>query len=483
MSTKKKGTASQLERAASRTNGDYLRRSLDWVLAERIFADVEVHGNVSWTAVGLVRLAIFWVWSNESALTAAAEESIRSVRLIFGSVAVRSYQALVGALKRYTVVLLPLLWGRLQQLMQQCDPQTWRVGKWLALAVDGSRVGVPRTVENELRFCKPRKQRGSKKKRKKYRRRWAKARRRAERIRRKSHYNPQPVAPQMWLTLIWHIGQRLPWCWEIGPSYSSEREHVLRAISKHEFPENTLFCGDAGFVGYEFWNIIQGRGHHFLMRVGGNVRLLKQLGYVRERNGIVYSWPNNAMKKKQPPLVLRLLKFNTGRGEVYLATNVLDEKELSADQAAQIYRRRWGVELQFRAYKQTYQRTKLRCRRPDNNEVELHWSLLGLWIAQLLAFKEQTKAAVPQEGTSIATTLRVLRTIIRDESKVPVRGQSLNQQLADAVTDQYERRGKKQSRSYPRRKEEPFAGPPKIEPSTAAQRLQAKTLKRFEQAA
>ena len=38
-------------------------------------------------------------------------------------------------------------------------------------------------------------------------------------------------------------------------------------LKTDEFPENTLFCGDAGFVGYEFWNAIRKNEHHFLMRV------------------------------------------------------------------------------------------------------------------------------------------------------------------------------------------------------------------------
>jgi hypothetical protein len=26
----------------------------------------------------------------------------------------------------------------------------------------------------------------------------------------------------MWLTLIWHIGQQVPWCWKTGPSGTAE---------------------------------------------------------------------------------------------------------------------------------------------------------------------------------------------------------------------------------------------------------------------
>jgi hypothetical protein len=321
-------------------------------------------------------------------------------------------------------------------------------------------------LANEQRFCKPRSKGRKNRKKAKKRGRHANRKQCAAKGCPKSHYDPQSVGPQIWLTLLWHIGQRMPWCWEVGPSYSSEREHLLQMLWKHEFQEYTLFCGDAGFVGYDFWRAIHDRGNHFLVRVGGNVRLLKKLGCVRERNGIVDCWPDAVMKKKQPPLILRLLQLKTSRGDVYLVTNVLSEEDLTLAQASEIYRRRWGVELQFRAFKQTYQRTKLRSRTPECAEVELHWSLVGLWIVQLLAFKEQTPTAEPREQTSIARVLRIVRSIIKDESTVPPRGKSLQKQLAGAVTDNYERHSKKKSRNYPRRKEEPSAGRPKIRLAT-----------------
>ena len=328
------------------------------------------------------------------------------------------------------IELLPVLWLRLQSLMADCDDGSWRIGLWLALAVDGSRVGTPRTWKNELRFCKPAVKRGKKKgKKAKKRSRCANQKRRAA-ARRKSHHNPHPESPQMWLTLIWHIGMRLPWCWKIGPSYSSERDHLLEMLAEQKFPEFTLFCADAGFVGYDFWQGIADRDHHFLIRVGSNVRLLKQLGYVRERNGIVYSWPNAAMKKEQLPLVMRLLHFHDGHGDVYLVTNVLSEKELTDGQASTIYRQRWGVELQFRSFKQTFGRSKLRSRTPDCAEIELHWSLLGLWMLQLLAFKKQTAAGEPADHTSIAAVLRIIRWMMHNESRIPSRGESLPRRLA-----------------------------------------------------
>ena len=84
----------------------------------------------------------------------------------------------------------------------------------------------------------------------------------------------------------------------------------------------------------------------------------------RQKCDIIYCWPDEVMRKKQPPLVLRLLRFHDGRGAVYLVTNILDDHELTAEQASLIYRGRWGVELQFRSLKQTSGRSQLRARTP-----------------------------------------------------------------------------------------------------------------------
>jgi hypothetical protein len=275
---------------------------------------------------------------------------------------------------------------------------------------------------------------------------------------------------------VWHLGLRLPWCWMLGPSYSSERGHLETVLTERRFPKFTLFCGDAGFVGYDFWWSILDHGHSFLMRVGGNVRLLKGLGVVRQRGDIVYCWPEKAMRKTQPPLVLRLLCFHDGRGEVYLVTNILDDKELTNKQASLIYRGRWGIELQFRSLKQTYGRSKLRARTPEIAEIELHWSLLGLTLLQLLAMKEQTRAGEPADKTSIAAVLRIIRSMIADPSETRPPSASLPNRMRNATTDSYQRHSKKQSRNYPRRKEEPCTGAPIILMATEEQRERARNI-------
>jgi len=104
-------------------------------------------------------------------------------------------------------------------------------------------------------------------------------------------------------------------------------------------------------------------------------------------------------------------------------------------------------------------------------------------MVQLLALKEQTKAREPVEKTSIAAVLRVVRQMMQRDTDVSDRNESFQKQLAEATTDTYERKSKKKSRNYPRRKEEPAPRKPKIETATKKQKQQLKQLENMANAA
>ena len=436
-------------------NGKTLRAAVAWIVEEGIFEHLKLHGNTKWLVGDLVVLAVLWVWSDHACLTGAFAEAHRLSIKMLGRAAAGTYQGLTGALVTWTGQILPLLWNRLHGLMEQCGKQHWRVGLWLALAVDGSRVSTPRSEANEKAFC-AKNYGGSK---------TAKCRRKKKKNknrRRRKKGKPQPVKPQMWITLLWHMGMRLPWSWKSGPSDSSERDHFRQMLREQHFPENTLFCGDAGFIGYDLWKTILDTGHSFLIRVGANVTLLRKLGYVRERAGLVYFWPDTAAKKKQPPLVLRLLHFQLGRCQIYLVTNVLNQERLSDAQATRLYQLRWGIELQFRTLKQTFGRRKLRSKTPERAKVELDWSLIGLWMIQLLAVKEQIKIGEPPGQSSASLAIRVIRQMFLGWSDLPAEGEDMFSQLQAATIDTYQRKGSKQARYRPNYKDKPSAGKPKI---------------------
>jgi hypothetical protein len=436
-------------------NGETLRAAVAWAVDRRIFAPLKVHGNTTWHVVDLILLTVVWVWSNDSTLTGAFVEAQRWSLDVLGRAAVATYQGLLKALVTWTASWLPLLWEHLHRLMEAHGGTHWRVGRWLALAVDGSRVSVARTQENEKAFCAPHFGKG---KTARYRKK-----KQGPRRRRKAP-KPQPVKPQIWVTLLWHLGLQMPWSWKTGPSYAAERDHFRELLQEQSFPENTLFCGDAGFTGYELWKALSDAGHAFLIRVGANVTLLRKLGYLREGPGTVYCWPNAAARRGQPPLVLRLLHLRVGPCTMHLVTNVLDPEALTDADAVRLYQLRWGVELQFRTVKQTFGRRKLRSRTPARAYVELDWSLVGLWLIQLFAVKEQLEIGEIPEHCSVALAIQVVRETFRRWWERPDQGFATK--LQAAIKDTYTRHGSKKARYCPAYKDKPSAGAPVVRTAT-----------------
>jgi len=258
-----------------------------------------------------------------------------------------TYEGFIAALVRQSVGLLTLLLA------------AWRaaVGKsatmngWTLIGVDGTKINMPRTVVNESAFgCagKP----GS--------------------------------GPQMLLTMLVHLNTWLPWNWRRGPGTDSERAHLKEMIPS--LPPDAMLLADALYTSYELLRELTLKPCAFIIRAGGNVKLLKHLDMrARELDDTVYLWPLDQQKKDQPPLVLRLIKITDQRGRTWnLLTNVTDPSRLSDQDAAAMYKKRWGIEVLHRSLKQTLGRGVLRSRCPRHAKVELDWNVASLGMLAMI---------------------------------------------------------------------------------------------------
>jgi hypothetical protein len=260
----------------------------------------------------------------------------------------------------------------------------------------------------------------------------------------------------------------------------------MELLEEGEFPENTLFCGDAGFVGYPLWSRMLVHGHHFLVRVGANVSLLRERNCSLRKNGQVLCWPQAARASGQPPLRLRLAQVKLGKTRIWMLTSVLDRRTLSLAQMVEFYELRWGIEVEFRGLKQTLDRARLRCRNDRRLLAELNWSILAMAVAELFALKEQLRRrrVIPAESLtgdprqrSLARTLRALRFSLNHLTSVPERGRDLQTRLRQAVTDDYVRRSSKRARYRPANPDKKPLGDPTIRQLTADEREELKAIK------
>jgi len=455
-----------------RSNAHDLHKALHWLMAGVCMSGIVFRLECTWTPTTLAFAALLWSWSDEKTLIERFAIARKIIIQCYGQQAqpAGSYQAFIKILCKWTEPLRQAISAAFRQRMRRLLAAVWTVEHWVVFAVDGSRVDVPRTVKNEQRYSP--KSKLSREAQKRRRQRRQRRQQRAAQAARQQKAN----TPAIWLTMLWHVGSGLPWDWRTGPSDSSERDHLQQMLAS--LPEGSLLTKDAGFVGYDLWQTILQAGHQLLARVGRNVKLLKDLGYVRHRHGLVYLWPDHAAKKRLPPLVLRLTVVRDKKGRpMYLVTSVMDQRRLSDRQIAAIYRKRWGIEVYYRHCKQTFERGKLRSHNPDNAMLELHWALLGMWAMGLHSHVRLVGQGVLPERISFAGIWRAYRRPMREYKSPPDPGESMLELIDRAIIDCYQRRNKA-SRGYPQKKQHRPPGPPVIRKATRAQIQQAVQLKR-----
>jgi len=440
------------------------REVLEWfAIKGELFSKNQFQGNIKWTPEHLVAEALIWSWQEAKNVTDAFTQTLEVCHELSMNVAM-TYTSFMNALDTYADIFSSHLRERHQELAEEVAGRFWRHYGWVLMGFDGSRATTPRTVSNEKAFCAPN---YGKSNSAKYRKRKTKGMRRKQNTKNK----PQPQTPQTWITMMWHMSLRLPWTWRLGPSNSSERGHVMEMLEEEKFPENTLFCGAAGCVGYPLWNGIINVGRDFLIRVGANVKLLSEIADIKKcGGGIVLCWPKDTMNSGAKPLRLRLVQVKIGKTKMWLLTSVLDPKTLSRKKMVEIYKMRWGIEIEFRGLKQTIDKHKLRCRNSDRVLVELDWSIRAMAVAELIALREQ----IPQEqepdtddvydpkDRSLANTIRALRQCMRNLNKYPQPSNGLLLQLTQAIVQKYDNHTDKKARYRPKNPDKKPLGDPDV---------------------
>ena len=457
-----------------RLNRIVLLEVLRWFVPEgELFSQDAFHGNINWMPEQLVMQALIWSAQETKFVTDAFVHTQEACEELGMQQVAQSYTSMMNALSRYAHVFAPVLRQRFQALAEEVGGRYFATDDWVLIGFDGSRTTAPRSVSNEQAFCAPNYGQGQRAK-------YGKKKSKGMRRQRNRDNPPHPQAPQAWITMLWHMSLRLPWTWRLGPSHSSERDHVKAILAEEEFPENTLFCGDAGFTGYPLWSQILSQGHHFLVRVGGNVSLLSEHADIKKLGGgIVLCWPKGQMNSGQPPLRLRLVQVKVGKTAMWLLTSVLDRRRLGRKQLVRYYKMRWGIEVEFRGLKQTIDKQALRCRNAKRLLVELDWSVRMMAVAELLALREQISAATSREqglalydpqDRSLAKTMRSLRKCMRNLHQYSSTNEGLLQDLSRALVQRYQNRTDKRARYRPKNPDKRPLGEPHIHKLTALER-------------
>jgi hypothetical protein len=287
----------------------------------------------------------------------------------------KTYNGLVKAQLRQADTVLPLVKADLRVKAIKALMRVEQTCGWTLLAVDGSKAELPRTRSNEFHFG----------------------------------IADNGKCPQAFITAIVEVHTKLLCNWCIDRGNASEMLHLVEMAK--ELPPNSLLLADGNFVGHGIWRALSMHNREFLIRVGGNVSLIRKLwpeADIKWKGNIVYAWPKE-LQRKVPPLRLRLIVLGKGSSQIYLLTNVLEQSRLSNKAAGKIYRLRWGAEIFYRGFKRTLGFYKLKSKTGRRSWVELEWALVACCIMTLMGITAVSRRRRDPRRVSHAELLEVLR--------------------------------------------------------------------------
>lgn len=295
-------------------------------------------------------------------------------------------------------------------------------------------------------------------------------------------------APMLGITALVSLRTGVLWSWRTGTAKVGERQHLLdltEDLPRSPLAPVLLVC-DAGSVGYELIRTLLGQGRSFLIRLSSQAQLYSDTGIevARFHEGVFWYWTDKAEKGAKPPLRVRVIRVagRKRKSDVWLVTDVLDARRLSAASAGQLYRMRWESECFFKTYKRVVKSVCLVSATTAMVAREAEGSLLAcqLLLAQgALALKAGgPRAGRDGDKCSAAGVLREIRREFRACTE-PLPKTSFRARLQGAGRDRRPRASAKVRKEHPRRKAHTMPKPPRLKVLSAEQRqrIEAMSLK------
>lgn len=134
------------------------------------------------------------------------------------------------------------------------------------------------------------------------------------------------------------------------PNPNQNDKTVARDLTQ-QLPAQSLILGDMGFFGYAWFDWMTDNNFYWLSRVREKTSFEVQHTLYEDENlfdGIVWLGKHRADRASH---AVRLVTFTLGQTQFRYITNVLDPMVLSVQAIAELYARRWDIELAFKLIK------------------------------------------------------------------------------------------------------------------------------------
>jgi len=211
-------------------------------------------------------------------------------------------------------------------------------------------------------------------------------------------------------------------------SYRVSNKHVSEVIRLRQqmetFNKGDIMLADKAFCGYMDIHQRLTRGVESVISLSRRrpveeVAAEKKLG----KNDLLVRWKRPVklkgmsaadLRKLSNSMLLRQIKITVNqpgfRSEsIYLVTTLLDAKRYPAEALAELYFRRWDVELFFRDIKTTLGMDILRCKTPQMIHKEILMHFITYNCVRRIMYEAAEEAEIPVRRVSFKTSLQTLR--------------------------------------------------------------------------
>jgi hypothetical protein len=237
---------------------------------------------------------------------------------------------------------------------------------------------------------------------------------------------------------------------------------ALASWKTHEIPlarqlmgwlhKDEVLLGDRNFCGFGFMALLQGQGVHVVVRLHARRKAKGRTMLWLKPQLTNRSWTKALWRKLPQELKIRLVRFRVEvpgfrTHHVVLVTTLLDQQRYPDSKIAELYRKRWQVELCFRQIKTTLGLDVLRCQSPQLVEKEVWMHAIAYNLVRAIMLEAALTHQVPLERMSFKGTVDTLRQWLPILEHFPAARRSdwLLQIAADQVPD-------RPNRSEPRAK-------------------------------
>lgn len=185
-----------------------------------------------------------------------------------------------------------------------------------------------------------------------------------------------------------------------------------------------VLLGDRGFGGWPMLAQCLQRAIHGVFRAAGTRRLDWRHGQRLSKDQRLVQWPKprkcspyltqKQWDKLPEVITIRLVRVRVESAgfrtrKIILATTLLDATKYPPEALAQLYRRRWNMELSLRHLKTTLQMEQLSCKSPSMLQRELWMHFLVHNLVRRLMFEAARRTGVVLDRVSFSGTLATAR--------------------------------------------------------------------------